>query len=65
MRLGRRQRLSRAGTEIDDSVRAMADHQPSQMAAIGLRTGHGDKRLALVKRFLVNIKDVPVISHSL
>jgi hypothetical protein len=64
-RLGRRQRLSRARTEVNDSVCAMGDHQPSQRSAIRWDTGHGDKRLTFLQPLLINVEDVPVVAPSL
>jgi hypothetical protein len=46
--LGRRQRLRRTGTEVDDCVCAMGEHHPAQTAAIRRGTWHGDKRLAVI-----------------
>ena len=35
------------------------------MTAIRLGTGHRDKRLAVIQRLLINVKDVPVVAPSL
>ena len=47
IRLGRRQRLHRTGTEVEDCVCAMGEHHLAQTAAIRRGTWHRDKRLAV------------------
>jgi hypothetical protein len=65
MKLGRRQRLSGAGTEVDDCVCAMGEHESAQTAAIRRGTRHRNKRLALIQTLFVDVEDVPVVAPGL